>query len=140
MRILEKGLSTIRNNNAQNVLTMNLSALDRMILSQYSSIEKESIYQVICAAMIVDGDRDPRERRLIEEIVDTIGLTDAEREASRRLDQPTMSRVIRNMNDLQRAYVAKFIAQVILADGKVTEREEKFFFYICNELNLPYEN
>ena len=119
---------------------MNLSALDRMILSQYSSIEKESIYQVICAAMIIDGDRDPRERRLIEEIVDTIGLTDAEREASRYLDQPTMSRVIRNMNDLQRAYVAKFIAQVILADEKVTEREEKFFYYICSELNLPYEN
>lgn len=118
---------------------MNLSALDRMILSQYSSIEKESIYQVICAAMIIDGDRDPRERRLIEEIVDTIGLTDAEREASRHLDQPTMSRVIRNMNDLQRAYVAKFIAQVILADGKVTEREEKFFYYICSELNLPHE-
>lgn len=118
---------------------MNLSVLDKMILSQYSSIEKESIYQVVCAAMNVDGDRDPRECKLIEEIVDTIGLTGAEREESRRLDQPTMARAIRSMNELKRAYVAKFIAQVILADGKVTAIEEKFFFYICNELNLPYE-
>ena len=110
-----------------------------MILSQYSSIEKESIYQVVCTAMIIDGERNPREIKLINEIADTIGLSGAEREASRHLDQQTMTRAIRNMNDLQRAYVAKFIAQVILADGIVTEREEKFFFYICKELNLPYE-
>jgi uncharacterized tellurite resistance protein B-like protein len=116
---------------------MNLTSLDRMILSQYSSLEKESIYQIVCAAMSIDGERDPREIRVVNEIVDVIGLTESEREASRRLDEPTMSQAIRSMNEIKRAYVGKFIAQVILADGKVTQREQFFFDYLFQHLNLP---
>lgn len=118
---------------------MYLSAIDKMVLSQYSSIEKESIYQVVCAAMIIDGERDPRELRLVEEIADIIGLTPQERNASRQLDEPTMTRTIQNMSDIQRAYVAKFIAQMILADGKVTDREELFFNILVNKFNLPQD-
>jgi len=116
---------------------MDLSVFDRMILSQYSSLEKESIYQVVCAAMSIDGERDPREIRLVNEIVDIIGLTDAERVASRSLDEPTMSQAIRNMPDIKRVYVGKFIAQMLLADGKVTDREQFFFDYLFKHLNLP---
>ena len=108
-----------------------------MILSQYTSLEKECIYQVVCAAMIADGERDPRELRLVEEIVDVIGLTPQEREASRKLDEPSITRVIRSMDDLKRIYVGKFMAQMVLADGVVTEREEMFIRYAFARLNIP---
>ncbi|MCR4853323.1 MAG: TerB family tellurite resistance protein [Prevotella sp.] len=117
---------------------MDLSIYDKMALSQFSSLEKESLYQVVCAAMMVDGVKDPREVKLVEEIVNIIGLSPSERAASRQLDEPTMSRTIRNMSELKRAYVAKFIAQMILVDGKIAPIEEKFFYYICDSLNLPH--
>ena len=116
---------------------MNLAVLDRMACSQFTSLEKQSIYQAVCGAMACDGDRDPREIRVIEEIVDIIGLTQSERVASRQLDEQTMSACIRKMSDLQRIYVGKFIAQIILADGKVTPSEQIFFDYITQKFNLP---
>ena len=117
---------------------MDLSVIEKMILSEYSAIERECVYQVVCAAMIVDGERDPRELKLVEEIVGAIGLSEYEREASRHIERSKIVQVIRNMYDLKRAYVAKLIAEVILADGKITEREEMFFYSICSELNLPH--
>ncbi len=116
---------------------MKFTALDKLVLSNFSSIEKECIYQVVCAAMVVDGERDPEEYELIKEIIDIIGLTREEREESRQLDEPTLTKTILDMNDLQRAYVAKFIAHMLYADGKVTNHEEAFFNILLDKLNLP---
>ena len=73
----------------------------------------------------------------LKEIIDIIGLTEKEREESRQLDEPTLTQTILNMNDLQRAYVAKFIAHMIFADGKVTEHEQVFFDILLDKFNLP---
>lgn len=116
---------------------MNLTAIDKLALSQFSSIEKECIYQVVYATMLVDGERHPREHQLVEEIVEVIGLSVEEREMSKLLDETTVIETIRKMSDLQRAYVAKFIAQMILADGKVTDHERLFFNILLDKLNLP---
>lgn len=116
---------------------MNLSDLDKIALRQYTSLEKQCVYQVVCAAMICDGEKDYRETQLVEKIVLAIGLSQQERESSRRLDEPTMVKVIRGMDDLKRIYVGKLIAQMILADGKVTQREQMFSQYIFDRLNIP---
>jgi uncharacterized membrane protein YebE (DUF533 family) len=116
---------------------MDLSYFDRIAISQFSSLEKECIYQVVCAAMIVDGEKDPKELQLLNDIVNVIGLTPSERAASRSLDEPTMTRTIRNMDEFKRAYVGKFIAQMLLADEKITQKEQLFFDYLVNRLNLP---
>ena len=108
-----------------------------MACSQFTSLEKQSIYQAVCGAMICDGDRDPREIRVVEEVVNIIGLTQNERVASRQLDKQAITTCIRNMSDLQRIYVGKFIAQIILADGKVTPSEHIFFNHIAQKFNLP---
>ena len=116
---------------------MELSIFDKMALSQFSSLEKECIYQVVCAAMIVDGEKDPRELQLLDDIVHIIGLNQSEIVASRSLDEATMSRIIRNMEEFKRMYVGKFIAQMLFVDEKVTQREQMFFDYLVNRLNLP---
>lgn len=116
---------------------MNFVALDKLVLSHFSSLEKECIYQVVCAAMVVDDEKAPSEYELVKEIVDIIGLTEEERQASRQLDEPTITQTILNMNDLQRAYVAKFIAHMIFADGKVAAQEQLFFDILLDKFNLP---
>lgn len=108
-----------------------------MALSQFSPVEKESIYQIVCNTMLVDEEKDSREQQLVEEIADIIGINQEEREASKQLDETTVIETIRNMTNLQRAYVAKFIAQMVLADGKVDDQERLYFNTLLDKLYLP---
>lgn len=61
----------------------------------------------------------------------------ADVEASRKLSEQTMVKCLRNMDILKKAYAGKFMAQILLADGVVTQKEEQFFFYMKQRLNLP---
>ena len=85
-----------------------------MALSTFTSIEKQSLYQLLCGAMIIDGNRDAREIAVINEVS-----------------------TLRSMDTLKKAYVGKFMAQVILADGVVSQKEEQFFYYMHELLDLP---
>ena len=116
---------------------MDLTYFDRMALANFTPLEKQSLYQLLCAAMIVDGQRDSRELALIAEVNKIIGITTADIEASRRLSEPEMTSCLRNMNSLKKAYVGKFVAQVVLADGVITQSEEQFFYYMKKKLGLP---
>ena len=116
---------------------MNLSFYDKMALSTFSSLEKQSLYQVLCSIMIVDGNRDSREIAIINEVNQIMGITVADVEASRKLSESTMTNTLRNMDTIKKVYVAKFMAQIILADGTVTPKEELFFNYMHQKLGLP---
>lgn len=116
---------------------MNLNYFDRMALSSFTSLEKQSLYQLLCGVMIVDGNRDSREIALINKINKVVGITTADVEASRRLSEPVMTNCLRNMDTLKKAYVGKFIAQMVLADGVITKKEEMFFYYLKEKLGLP---
>lgn len=107
---------------------MDLTFFDKMALSEFTSLEKQSLYQLLCGAMIVDGNRDTREISLINEVNKVMNITVADVEDSRKLTEPQIVSILRGMDKLKKAYAAKFMAQVILADGVVTQKEEKFFF------------
>ena len=116
---------------------MNISHIDRLALSRFSSEEKQSIYQMLCGMMIIDKEPDPREKRIIEEVVDIIGLTQSERQASRAMNTQRQLNVLKSMDTLKKCYLAKFLAQVALADGVVTREENVFFNYYTQMLGLP---
>ena len=116
---------------------MDISYIDRLALSQFSSEEKQSIYQMLCGMMIIDKEPDPREKRIIEEVVDIIGLTQSERQASRAMNTQRQLNVLKSMDTLKKCYLAKFLAQVALADGVVTREENVFFNYYTQMLGLP---
>lgn len=116
---------------------MELNYFDRVAYSNFTSLEKQSLYQLLCAAMIVDGKRDSRELALINEINRIIGITIADIEESRCLSESVMTNCLRNMDIVKKAYVGKFIAQVVLADGVIDKIEEQFFYYMKQKLGLP---
>lgn len=116
---------------------MNTNHFDQNQNSPYTSLERQSLYQILCATMIIDGERDPRELALINKLNRLLGITTADIEASRRLSEPEMTRCLRNMDFAKKAYLGKFIAQVILADGKITPIEERFFYAMKQRLGLP---
>ena len=116
---------------------MELNYFDRLALSAFTSLEKQSLYQLLCGAMMIDGNRDSREIAIINEVNQIMGITVADVEASRNLSEPAMTNCLRNMDTMKKAYVGKFMAQVILADGVITQREEQFFYYMKQKLGLP---
>ena len=116
---------------------MDLNYFDRMALAAFTTLEKQSLYQLLCGVMIVDGNRDSSEVALINEINRIVGITTADIEASRRLSEPTMTNCLRNMDTIKKAYVGKFMAQMVLADGVITKKEEMFFYYLKEKLGLP---
>lgn len=116
---------------------MELNYFDRVALSTFTSLEKQSLYQLLCGAMMIDGNRDSREIAIINEVNKIMGITVADVEASRKLSEPAMTSCLRNMDTMKKAYVGKFMAQVILADGVITQREEQFFYYMKQKLGLP---
>ena len=116
---------------------MELNYFDKVALSTFTSLEKQSLYQLLNAAMIIDGNRDSREIAIINEVNKVLGITVADVEASRKLSEPAMTSCLRNMDTIKKAYVGKFIAQVIIADGVITQREEQFFYYMKQKLGLP---
>lgn len=116
---------------------MEISIYDKMALAQFTSVEKQSMYQLLCGAMVVDGNRDSREIALINEVSKIMNFTVAEQQASRSLSGETMINILRSMDDFKKIYVAKFMAQVLLADGIVTQKEEQFFMYMKDLLQLP---
>ena len=123
-------------NNDINII-MKLNYFDRVALSTFTSLEKQSLYQLLNAAMIIDGNRDSREIAIINEVNKVLGVTVTDVEASRKLSEQTMTSCLRNMDTIKKAYVGKFIAQIIIADGVITQREEQFFYYMRQKLGLP---
>ena len=117
--------------------SMELNYFDRVALSTFTSLEKQSLYQLLNAAMIIDGNRDSREIAIINEVNKVLGVTVTDVEESRKLSEQTMTSCLRNMDTIKKAYVGKFIAQVIIADGVITQREEQFFYYMKQKLGLP---
>ena len=87
--------------------------------------------------MMIDGNRDSREIAIINEVNQLMRITVEDVESSRKLSEPTMTACLRNMSTLKKAYVGKFIAQVILADGVITDKEEQFFYFMRDRLGLP---
>ena len=73
---------------------MDLSIYDKMALATFTSLEKQSLYQLLCGVMIVDGHRDPREIAIINEVNQIIGITVSDVEASRKLSERIKYRII----------------------------------------------
>lgn len=118
-------------------MELNLSYYDKMALASYTSAERQALYQMLCGMMIIDGYSDPREKAVIEEVIAAINLSSQERIASRTISTEEQMKTLKDMEMVKKCYVAKFLAQVALADGKVSREEQLFFSYYSKVLGLP---
>ena len=116
---------------------MNLSSSDKLALMSFSSLERQATYQVLCGMMAVDGDRDPREKRILEDCMAVMNFTESERVASRSLSVNQQLQILKSMDYLQKIVLAKCLANVSIADGVVTREENGLFMYLLDILDLP---
>ncbi len=116
---------------------MNLTSAEKLILIAFSSVEKQAFYQFMCGAMSIDGDRDPQEIAIINEVTSIMNLTPQERQASRMTSTESQLRVLKNMDVLKKMCFAKIVANILLADGGVTREENEFIKYYFRVLEIP---
>ena len=77
------------------------------------------------------------ERAVIEDIMEELGLSEAERQTAIQLGQNETFAVLRAMDDSKKEQLGDFIARVIYADSKIYPIEEKFFKSMKVYLGLP---
>ena len=116
---------------------MDLTALDKLALRQYTLSEKEALYKIVYETMVSDGHKDLREIKLAEDIAEIIGLSVSEKEISLSKSDDFMEKTISQMSDLKRYYVGKFMAEMIKADGIIKEAEDVFIKRMFKRLNIP---
>lgn len=116
---------------------MDLTALDRLALRQYTLEERQAVYKIVYATMISDGHKDPREVNLANDIADFIGLSEEEKQDALSKSDDLMEETIAKMSDVKRFYVGKFMAEMIEADGIIKETEEVFVKNMFNRLKIP---
>lgn len=119
------------------IVPMELSDLDKMVLTQCTLMEKQCIFQAVRAAMLSDGDTGDKELRLLEEMTEMIGLTAEECESSRAIEKEKLIGVIRDMSYFKRLSTGKLMIQMVYADDIVTQREQLFIQHIFDQFNIP---
>ena len=119
-------------------MSKNINPTDESsVLSSFTSEEKQAIFRTLIATSSVDGNVDANERAVIEDILEELGLSDAERQTAIQLGQNETFAVLRAMDDSKKEQLGDFIARVIYADSKIYPIEEKFFKNMKIYLGLP---
>lgn len=116
---------------------MDLSSMDRMILPElFTSQEKQSLYQVMCAVRKIGAHHMESKEQHIHEVMSITGITGKDQMQSRLLTQPQMIGILKQMDDGKKLYFAKFISITGLIGG-LSEKETMFINWLFSEINIP---
>lgn len=116
---------------------MNFSPIDQMLLPNiFSVIEKQSIYQALCAIRAVGQHDAELKESVINDVLRIIRFTENDRILSRNLSQQQMTDALKVMNDPKKLYLARFISNVALAGGS-TPKEEKMAYFLFDMFEIP---
>ena len=119
-------------------MSKNINPTDESsVLSSFTSEEKQAIFRNLIATSSVDCNVDANERAVIEDIMEELGLSEAERQTAIQLGQNETLAVLRAMDDSKKEQLGEFMARVICADRKIYPIEEKFFKAMKIYLGLP---
>lgn len=111
--------------------------MDKMILpGLFSSQEKQSLYQVMCAVRKIGAHHINQKEDHIHEVMSIVGITSTDQSQSRSLTQPQMMSILKNMHDGKKLYFAKFVSITGLIGG-ISEKETLFINWLYSEINVP---
>lgn len=116
---------------------MELSPMDKMILpGLFSPRQKQSLYQVMCAVRHIGSHDMQAKEKHIYEVMSITGISPSDQTQSRTLSQPQMISILKQMEDSQKLYFAKFVSITGLIGG-ITQKETMFINWLYSEINVP---
>lgn len=116
---------------------MELSPMDKMIIpGLFSALEKQAMYQVMCAVRQIGSHHMDEKERHIHEVMSIVGITSADQQLSRRLTRSQMTEALKRMDDVKKLYFAKFASITALIGGN-TQKETMFLNWLYSEVKVP---
>ena len=116
---------------------MELSPMDKMILpGLFSPLQKQAMYQVMCAVRQIGAHDMIAKEQHIREVMTVTGISASDQAQSRSLTQSQMTTILKQMNEPQKLYFAKFVSITGLIGG-ISQKETMFINWIYSEVNVP---
>ena len=113
---------------------MELTPMDKMVIpSLFSTKEKQSLYQDMCAVRLV-GNHNMREKENhIREVMTIVEITSSDQIQSRLLTKLQINNILKRIDNINKLYFAKFVSITGLVGG-LSEKEEMFINSIYSEI------
>lgn len=116
---------------------MELSPMDRLILPRlFSPEERQTLYQTMCGVRMMGQHAQEAKLQVIREAMAICNISAEDQDKSRRLTQPQMMEIMKNMDDGKKCFFAKFCSLVALAGGN-SQKETLFLNWLYAEIEVP---
>ncbi|MDE6228033.1 MAG: hypothetical protein K2M63_11010 [Muribaculaceae bacterium] len=111
--------------------------MDEVIVRNlFSSSEKQTLYQVMCAVRSIGSHHLSEKEKHIHQLMRVLNISSYDQQASRTLTQLQMTSIMKGMEDVKKLYFAKFLSQTALIGG-LSEKESLFLNWLFSEINIP---
>lgn len=113
--------------------------MDEMVIPNlFSSQQKQVLYQTMCAVRLFGNHHMTEKWNHIQEVVNIVGITLNDKVQSRQLTQLQMISILKQMDDINKLYFAKFVSVTGLIGG-ISEKETSFINWLYNEISVPMD-
>lgn len=101
--------------------------LDLQVQETFTKEEKQALLKYLISTMCADQEAAIVEKTELQNIINFLSITHHDATYSEKMEASRAIEVLRNMSLLKKAYFAKFLALLIVADGIVHPAEQQMW-------------
>lgn len=105
-------------------------------MEQITSIQKQAIYNITMLMMMVDGHVAAAEGTYWKKVGKLLEMTESEMRSAATMDRATALSALRSMTAKNKIIAIKIFAEMMLADGRVDEREKQLLDNLYDAINV----
>lgn len=113
------------------------NGIELITIQSFTNEEKQATYQVFCGVIKADGVVVQAENNMLSELRKLFNITDEHVINSRKYSIEDIVNIHRNMQDLKKMFLIKYMAQLCFVDGTVHPEEESLVFNYAKLINCP---
>lgn len=113
------------------------NGIELLTIQSFSQEELKATYQTFCGVIRADGTIHSAETQMLKELRELFNITDDIVVASRSYSFDQIVEIHRNMPDIKKAFLIKYMSQICFIDGSVHPVEESLVLNYAKLINCP---
>lgn len=113
------------------------NGIELLTIQSFTREELKATYQTFCGVIRIDGTVHPAETQMLKELRELFNITDDIVVASRSYSVDEIVDIHRNMQDIKKVFLIKYMSQICFVDGNVHPAEEEFVLNYAKLINCP---
>lgn len=101
--------------------------LDAQVQTTFTREEKQALLKYLMSTMYADNDAAFAEKNELQNIVNFLSISQNDAIYSEKMDASEAIKVLRQLSILKKAYFAKFLSLIIIADGTIHPAEQQMW-------------